>query len=138
MGTTTNTNTKSASLIQADNSYLEKRCQEKFKELNLNSVEEMKKLIESYFEKHEHQEDVLIDLYRLVLPDWDRIEKLIYSPKIGKRFWRYICQLFIEFDALHHPEVFKGGIWFNQGFSSDGNLSDWEISFNGCNVTFSS
>ena len=125
-------------VIQADNIYLEKRCQAKFRELKLNSVEEMKELIKSYFEKHEHQEDVLIDLYRLVLPDWDRIEKLIYSPKIGKRFWRWICQLFIDFDNEHHPEVFKGGIWFNQGFSSDGKLSDWEISFIGCNVTFAS
>ena len=122
-------------IIQAENSYLEKRCQEKFRELKLNSVEEMKGYIESLFEKHEQQGDVLIDLYRLVLPDWDKIDKIIYSPKIGKRFWRYICQLFIDFDKEHHPEAFKGGIWFNQGFSSDGKLSDWEISFKGCNVT---
>jgi len=124
--------------MEKDNKYFEKRCQEKFRELKLNSVEEMKGYIESLFEKYEQQGDVLIDLYRLVLPDWDRIENITYSPKIGKRFWRWICQLFIDFDNEHHPEVFKGGIWFNQGFSSDGNLSDWEISFNGCNVTFAS
>lgn len=124
--------------MEKDNKYLEKRCQKKFRELKLNSVEDMKKYIESLFEKYEQQEDVLIDLYRLVLPDWDRIEKITYSPKIGKRFWRWICQLFIDFDSKYHPDVFKGGIWFNQGFSSDGNLSDWEISFKDCNVTFSS
>jgi len=96
----------------------------------------MKKYIKGLFEKHEQQGDVLIALYRLVLPDWDRIDKITYSPKIGKRFWRWICQLFIDFDTKHHPEVFNGGIWLSQGFSSDGKLSDWEISFKGCNVTF--
>ena len=44
-----------AGIIQAENSYLEKRCQEKFRELKLNSVEEMKGYIESLFEKHEQQ-----------------------------------------------------------------------------------
>lgn len=125
-------------MMEKDNKYLEKRCQEKFRELKLNNVEDMKGYIESLFDKHEHQEDVLIDLYRLVLPDWDRIEEIIYSPKIGKRFSIYICQLFIDFDSEHHPDVFKGGIWLNKGFSSDGKLDDWEISFNDCNVTFAS
>jgi len=135
---TTNTNTNAATILQADNSYLEKRCQDKFRELKLNNPDNLKKYIKSLFEKHEQQGDVLIALYRLVLPDWDRIDKIAYSPKIGKRFWRWICQLFIDFDTKHHPEVFNGGIWLSQGFSSDGKLSDWEISFKGCNVTFSS
>ena len=128
--------TEQLAVIQADNSYLEKRCQEKFYQLNLNTVEDMKEFIKGLFEQHDNQGDVLIDLYKLALPDWDRIEKVTYSPKISKRFWRWICQLFIDFDKEHHPDVFKGGIWFNQGFSSDGKLSDWEISFNECNVTF--
>ena len=128
--------TEQLAVIQADNSYLEKRCQEKFCHLNLNTVEDMKEFIKGLFEQHDNQGDVLIDLYKLALPDWDRIEKVTYSPKISKRFWRWICQLFIDFDKEHHPDVFKGGIWFNQGFSSDGKLSDWEISFNECNVTF--
>ncbi len=135
---TTNTNTNTATILQADNSYLEKRCQDKFRELKLNNPDNMKKYIKGLFEKHEQQGDVLIALYRLVLPDWDRIDKITYSPKIGKRFWRWICQLFIDFDTKHHPEVFNGGIWLSQGFSSDGKLSDWEISFKGCNVTFAS
>ena len=128
--------TEQLAVIQADNSYLEKRCQEKFYQLNLNTVEDMKEFIKGLFEQHDNQGDVLIDLYKLALPDWDRIEKVTYSPKISKRFWRWICQLFIDFDNEHHPDIFKGGIWFNQGFSSDGKLSDWEISFNECNVTF--
>ena len=128
--------TEQLAVIKADNSYLEKRCQEKFYQLNLNIVEDMKEFIKGLFEQHDNQGDVLIDLYKLALPDWDRIEKVTYSPKISKRFWRWICQLFIDFDKEHHPDVFKGGIWFNQGFSSDGKLSDWEISFNECNVTF--
>jgi hypothetical protein len=134
----TDTNTSTATILQADNSYLEKRCQEKFRELKLNSPEKMKDYIKSLFEKHEEQGDVLVDLYRLVLPDWDRIDKITYSPKVSKRFWRWICQLFIDFDTEHHPEVFKGGIWLSQGFSSDGKLSDWEISFKNANVTFAS
>ena len=135
---TTNTNTNTATILQADNSYLEMRCQDKFRELKLNNPDNLKKYIKSLFEKHEQQGDVLIALYRLVLPDWDRIDKITYSPKIGKRFWRWICQLFIDFDTKHHPEVFNGGIWLSQGFSSDGKLSDWEISFKDANVTFAS
>jgi len=124
-------------MVQADNDYLEKRCQEKFRELNLNSVEDMKDYIKSLFEKHENQGDVLIDIYKLTLPDWDRIDKISYSPKIGKRFWRWICQKFIDLTAFTIPTSSKEVSGSTKVFSSDGNLSDWE-SVQGCNVTFAS
>jgi len=119
----------------ADNRYLEKRCQQQFIELKLKNPEKMQEYIKSLFEKYNTQGEVLIDIYKMVLPDWDMIESIYAHPTIGKRFWRWICQLFIEFDRKHHPEIFAGGIWFNQGFSSDGKLSDWEISFEKCRIT---
>ena len=59
--------TKQAIVIQVDENYLEKRCRERFIELNLNTVEDMKAYIKSLFENFEHQSDVLGGLYKLVL-----------------------------------------------------------------------
>ena len=39
-------------------------------------VDSLKARIKTCFEKHDHQEKVLIELYRMVIPDWNRIVKI--------------------------------------------------------------
>ena len=114
---------------------LEKRCQDHWLDLNINDPDCLKNQIKAIFERCEHQREAFVEIYRLVLPDWDKIEKVSGFPEAGNELWKFICRQFIEFDGIHHPDVFKGGLWMNNGFSSNGNLSPWEISFENCTVT---
>src|SRR4030043_1537040 len=83
--------------------------------------------IDERFKDKIHQYDVLISLYKLVIPEWDNIRKLTGWPSVNNYTWTYICQLFIEFDKKHHPDVLSGGCWMNSGFSIDNNLDNWEV-----------
>jgi hypothetical protein len=94
----------------------------------------LKEHIEAIFCKHGHQENVLIDLYRIVFPDWDKIRRIEGFPEAGNALWKFICDLFIDFDRKHHPDCLKGGAWMNSGFSSNSKLGSWEISLDNCNV----
>ena len=113
---------------------LEERCREHWHELGINDVDALKDYIKAIFEAYDHQSDILIDLYKMIFPDWDRIEKIKESPEAGHDLWRFICNQFIEFDSKHHPKVFRGGAWLNSGFSSNGKVGPWEINFENCQV----
>ena len=109
--------------------HLETRRKEHWGKLGIHDEKSLRDHIMAIFKQHDHQTDVLIDLYKMVLPDWDRIQSIDGHPEAGKDLWKFICNLFIEFDQKHHPKVFKGGIWLNTGFSANSNLKPWEISF---------
>ena len=112
----------------------EARCREHWGKLRINNEKTLREHIEAIFKKHTHQTDVLVEIYKMVFPDWDRIEKIEGHPEAGHALWKFICSQFIEFDHKYHPKVFKGGIWLNTGFSSNGNLEPWQISFDNCKV----
>jgi hypothetical protein len=81
------------------------------------------------FSVAEHQQDVLVGIYRLVYPEWDLIEKIDGWPTINKETWKIIQRKFMEFDRVYHPDVMLGGAWLNVGFSCQGSedLEDWEV-----------
>ena len=112
-------------------------CQKHWNSLGIKDEETLKEHIKAIFERHEHQSDTLIDIYKLVFPDWDRIEKIHGFPEAGNDLWKFICRQFIAFDEKYHPNVFKGGIWMNSGFSSNGYLDPWELSFENCTTIMS-
>lgn len=112
-------------------------CREHWKSIGIKDVEDLKAYIRKLFEKHDHQSDALIDIYKMVFPDWDRIEKIEGHPETGKSFWKFIFNQFNELDQKYHPTVFPGGLWFNTGFSSNENLDPWELSFENCLVIMS-
>ncbi len=116
---------------------LESRYQEHWTQLGLTDEIVLMDHIRTIFEKHAHQADVIIDIYKLVFPDWDSIKKVDEPPEAGSSLWKFICGQFIDFDSKHHPKVFKGGIWLNNGFSSNSKLDPWELSFKNCQVTMS-
>jgi hypothetical protein len=98
--------------------------------------EDLQYQLQAIFEKAEHQNSALVGIYKLFIPDWEKIERLEGFPTVGQEMWKYICQLFIDFDQKHHPKVFSGGIWLNNGFSSSDKLGPWEISFDDCTVIY--
>jgi hypothetical protein len=85
-----------------------------------------KDLIDLIFEQAEHQSDIVISLYKSVIPDFDKRDS-IPPPRAGKTVSEYVMKRFIQFDRKNHPGVLSGGAWLNYGFSFDENLKDWEV-----------
>ena len=87
------------------------------------------KEVDRAFELSRHQSDVIIWLYQMVFPDWDKIKKVKGFPKINKNTNHKLFSRMIKFDKKHHPNVMPGGIWMNNGFSSleGDHLEDWEV-----------
>ena len=83
--------------------------------------------IDQVFEGKKNQHDVFIDIYKLVYPDWDNIERIKGYPTVGKALSDYIWSEFMKFDTIHHPDVVSGGLWMNQGFSTSDKLGAWEV-----------
>lgn len=102
----------------------------------ITTKKELQRRLQDIFEKVEHQDSALIGIYKLVFPDWEDIKQVEGFPEIGREMWKYICNLFIEFDRQHHPKVFHGGIWLNNGFSSSDRLNGWEISLEKCKAIY--
>jgi len=115
--------------------HLETSRREHWGKLGINNEKTLREHIKEIFKKHNHQTDVLIDIYKMILPDWDSIKEIDGHPEAGHSLWTFICNQFIEFDHKYHPKVFKGGIWLNTGFSANSNLKPWEISFENCTVS---
>lgn len=85
-----------------------------------------KEKIDRVFETAKHQNEVVIGLYKLAIPDFDEREH-VKPPEAGEGVNSYICQRCITFDRLNHPGVMAGGAWLNWGFSTNRNLNDWEV-----------
>lgn len=88
--------------------------------------EQVRALFSSYSDNY----DVLIGLYKLALPNWDKVEYILDGrPHIGKNGWRAIYDLFLKFDEEHHraEDIIPGVMWLGQGFTVDESLGDWEV-----------
>jgi hypothetical protein len=115
---------------------LDRQCRKYMAGQGITSKEKLQHRLQEIFERAEHQDSALVMVYQLLFPDWDRIKQIEGFPVVGQAMWCYICNLFIDFDQQHHPGIFKGGLWFNNGFSSCNELGPWEISFDGCDVVY--
>lgn len=115
----------------------DQRCRQHMAKQGITSKEKLQHKLQSIFEEAEHQEAALIGLYKMLIPDWDKLDRLEGFPVVGQEMWRYIGNLFIHYDQVHHSKVFNGGLWLNNGFSSSEDLDPWEISLSRCNVIYS-
>ena len=114
----------------------DKKCQKHMKDQGITTKNKLQHKLQEIFEKAQHQEAALINLYKLIIPDWDSLERLEGFPVVGREMWQYIGNLFIHYDQEHHPKVFNGGLWMNHGFSSSDELGGWEISLDNCNAIY--
>lgn len=89
-----------------------------------------KSYVDTLFDTSTHQAEIIIGLYKGVVPNWDSVVKMNCYPECSDFAWNYICQKFFDFDRLHHPDVIAGGAWLNHGFSMDKNLTGWNVSVN--------
>ena len=88
------------------------------------------------FENHHHQTKVIDQIYRLFVPEWDRLNYIQGYPHSGEDLWKYICELFLEFDREYHPESQPGGIWVSWGFIMNTTLGPWEVSLEHCSLNY--
>lgn len=122
--------------MQKTASLLDKKCLKHLAAEGITSIQKLQHQLQKIFEKADHQNSALIGIYKLILPEWNRIERLEGFPEVGQEMWQYICNLFIDFDQRHHPKVLSGGLWINSGFSSSADLGPWEINLDHCNVIY--
>ena len=91
-----------------------------------------KKQVDKIFENAKHQQDYVIDLYRLVFRDWEQIESIEGHPKVSRKTSEYIFEKAKSFDKKHH-DCLAGGLWFSMGFSTcDKGVKDWEVDLFPC------
>ena len=86
-----------------------------------------KQQIDKVFDTAEHQADYVVGLYRLAIPNFDKVRQVHGYPIISELTANYIWDKSREFDKFHHPNVISGGIWMNNGFGVDKNLDDWIV-----------
>jgi hypothetical protein len=110
----------------------EAKCREHWNRMNYSKPEKLKERILEVFAKNTDQHYAIVGVYRLVIPDWDEIEKLVGYPEAGMELCLFICQQCMEFDRKYHPNCMPGGVWMNWGFSSNSELDPWGISFENC------
>jgi hypothetical protein len=108
------------------------KCREHWERQKLSSPETLKRRILEVFTHNTNHQDVIVDLYKLVLPDWDQIQSLKGHPEVGMELALFICRKFQDFDRKHHPNCMEGGAWLNWGFSVNRSLEPWGISFDNC------
>ena len=107
------------------------------KKQGIKSIRDLQHFLQEIFEKSDHQSSVIVKLYKMLFPDWERIQRLEGFPEVGKALNQYIFNLFIEFDREHHPQCFNGGGWISHGFSSNIHLKPWAISLENCKIIYS-
>lgn len=83
--------------------------------------------IDAAFEKAQVQEEYLLELHRLVIPDWERVVRLEDHVRCSPELWHYLCEKAMAFDRQKHPEALPGGLWLNYGFGADESLAGDEI-----------
>ena len=123
--------------MQATESSIDKKCRQHMADQGITSKEKFQHRLQEIFEQAEHQDSALIGLYKILIPEWEQLDRLEGFPVIGQEMWQYIANLFIDFDQHHHPQCFKGGLWINNGFSFSDKLGPWDISLDRCNVIYS-
>lgn len=97
---------------------------------------ELRSKIKKIFESQTHQSEAIMEIYKLAIPDLDSVKKVNGFPESGRELWKFICKGFIRFDRKHHPKVFAGGIWLNNGFATNDQLSPWEVSLRNCTLEY--
>ena len=83
--------------------------------------------VDEVFDRAATQQDYLLGLYRLVIPDFDRVEKVHRWPTISQEFWLYICDKAMAWDRAHNVRALHGGAWLNWGFSSDATIKGGRV-----------
>lgn len=82
--------------------------------------------IDTIFADAEHQQDYVLALYASAYgEDWPRVKLVKEWPLISSDTNDYIFKQAMKFDAKHHPDVFRGGAWMNNGFNGSDEVTEF-------------
>jgi len=84
-------------------------------------------MVKALFDAASHQVDYVVGLYKLAIPigyHWDNIDKLGGFPAVSKATSNALYALAMAFDKTHHPKVFAGGAWLNNGFTVEPTMTE--------------
>ena len=79
-----------------------------------------------------NQAEALLRLYRFVFGQelWDKITRVGGFPSTSKNISLRLVDKFVALDKKYHPNCMAGGIWLNNGFSTNSELPDNTIMIN--------
>ncbi|MGD9733683.1 MAG: hypothetical protein AB7U45_16020, partial [Desulfamplus sp.] len=63
---------------------IEKQCQRHLANQGITTNKKLQSRLQEIFEQAEHQEAALIGLYKMLIPDWEQIERLEGYPVVGR------------------------------------------------------
>ena len=98
---------------------------------------QLQKRLQEIFDYASSNTEALVEIYKLVFPDIEQIQKIEGHPVADKNLWTYIWRLFIQLDRKCHPQEFAGAIWINKGFGMNSGLASWSIDLSKCKVIYS-
>lgn len=82
--------------------------------------------------KTARDQNYIVELYKLVIPEWDSVVAVNGYPKVNKTTALYLIEKAIAHDKKYTPQVMAGANWgLNLGWSEDDSLEDWEVSMDG-------
>lgn len=99
-----------------------------------------KEEIDVVFEQADERYGYIFPLYALVIPDWDRVEKVGWV-KVSLHTNKYIMRKAADHDKANgiNPHKTKpGGVWFDSGFGTDfsDEAEDWVVDFDGVEIKY--
>ena len=94
------------------------------------NLEEIKEMAKDITEPNE----LLLEIYRSIFPNFERIEKIEGWPSISRECWKKICEVFIQLNCP--TSVTPALVWMNFGFSAVESLEDTEVDLSSCTVYY--
>jgi hypothetical protein len=91
------------------NQGFEAKCREHWNRMGYSNPKRLKEAILEVFARNTDQHYAITGVYRLVIPDWDEIEKLVGYPEAGTELCLFICRQCQEFDQKYHPPMYARG-----------------------------
>ena len=60
----------------------------------IKSIRDLQVHLQGIFEESDHQSSVIVKLYKMLFPDWEKIQRIEGFPVVGKALNEYIFNLF--------------------------------------------
>jgi hypothetical protein len=90
-------------------------------------------LIEETISKASDEVTAFINLYRIAIPDFDKVKSINGFPKVSTKTAVYLIDKLSE---KSEKPVDMGLLWMNQGFSADENTPHWTIDVSNVQLSY--
>ena len=81
--------------------------------------------IDEIFLSATHENNALVRLYRVVIPEFDQVNKIFGFPTVSRNTAIYIID---KLKGLSKNDGSQANIlWLNKGFNSDEKMKDWIV-----------